>query len=68
MRFILRGSLVGRSDFHTARDLTTARLTMNAWAAERRPCSGWIVDIETENGTSLARHCWSPTQSRWVRL
>lgn len=68
LRFVLRGSVVGRSDYHTARDLTSARLTLQAWAAERRPCSGWIVDIETENASLLQRHFWSPPAGRWVRM
>lgn len=68
LRFRLRGSLTGRMDYETARDLTSARLTLEAWAIEHRPHSGWIVDVESENCVLLRRLFWHPDHRRWERM
>lgn len=67
LRFTLRGSVIGRTDFQTARDKVAAQLTLTAWAAERRPCSGWMVEIDSDAGQTIDRRTWCPRTGRWVR-
>lgn len=48
-----------RAEYFTARNVATARATLDAWAGFERPCFGWRVRVEDEAGAVLLRRFWS---------